>query len=170
MGDSGSGKSTAALACAGAGLAFLGDDQVAVSLSNGRPVAHSPFASVRVDGIVERLRHVAAHDVHRSANGNGKGLVLLSKPGTVVVPSASIAAIMVATVCPAEESTLERASAREALRAVVPSTMLGVLADRPAVLQGCVHALLGSATYRLRSGRDPDAVPRLVSQALIDAG
>lgn len=170
VGDSGSGKSTAALACVGAGLAFLGDDQVAVSRTNGRPVAHSLFASVRVDGIVERLRPVVAHDVHRPANGNGKVLVLLSKPGAAVVRSASIAAIIVATVCPGKASTLERASAREALQAVVPSTMLGVLTDRPAVLQGCVHAVLGSATYRLRSGRDLDAVPPLVSQALADAG
>jgi hypothetical protein len=169
VGDSGSGKSTAALACAEAGLAFLGDDQVPVSRSNGAAVAHSLFASVRLDVIVERIGRLVAHDVQRSANGDGKGLVLLSQPGTMVVPSARIAAIIVATVSPARESALERTSAKEALRALVPSTMLGVLTDRTAVLQGCVRTVLGSTTYRLRSGRDLDAVPRLVSQALADA-
>ena len=172
VGDSGSGKSTTALACAGAGLAFIGDDQVAVSRSDEGAVAHSLFASVRVDGIVERLRPVAPRDVHRSPNGNGNGksLVLLSEPGTVVVPSAAIAAVIVATVCPVSESTLERATAKEALRALVPSTLLGVIADRPEVLRGCVRTVLGIPTYRLCSGRDLDAVPRLVSRALDEAG
>ena len=65
---------------------------------------------------------------------------------------------------------LERASAKDALRALVPGTMVGVLTDRPVALQGCVRAVLGNTRYRLRSGRDLDTVPRLVMQALGDAG
>ena len=170
VGDSGSGKSTIALACAGAGLAFLGDDQVAVSWPDGAAVVHSLFASVRVDGIVDRLWRGVPHAVYRPPSPTGKALVLLAGTRTVVVPSAAVAAVIVATVSPENESTLVRATAKDALRAMVPSTLLGFLTDRAAVLQGCARTLVGTTTYQLRCGRDLDAVPGLVARALARAG
>lgn len=166
VGDSGSGKSSTALVCAAAGFGFLGDDQVAITWSDGRPVAHSLFASARVDGIVHRLWRGALEAVHHPEADAGKSLVLLASPGATVVPSAAVAAVIVATVAPDEPSTLGPATAKEALRAMVPSTLLGVVADRPAVLQGCARTVLGPSTYRLRLGRDVDAVPGLVAEAL----
>jgi hypothetical protein len=166
VGDSGSGKSTAALACAAAGFGFLGDDQVAVSGGEARVVVHSLFASARVDTTVVRLERSVPHTVHPAPNEAGKALVLLSDPATTVLRSAALAAIIVASVAPAAESALERAGAKDALRAMIPSTLLGVVLDRPAVLQSSARAVFGTRTYRLRSGRDLDAVPPLVAEAL----
>jgi hypothetical protein len=165
VGDSGSGKSTTALACAAAGFGFLGDDQIAVSWAGRTPIAHSLFASARVDGIG---RQVWRGPVHQPPAG--KALVMLSGPGATVVPSADLVAVIVASVCSDHESTLERTSPKEALRATVPSTMLGVAADRPAVLRGCARAVLGRPTFRLRLGRDVDAIPGLVARALAESG
>jgi hypothetical protein len=170
VGESGSGKSTTALACAAGGFGFLGDDQVAVSDPDGRPVAHSLFASARVDEIVHRLGPGVPHTVDLAPNGGGKSLVLLSGPGTTVVPSATVAAVIVASVSPRGESTLVRATAKDALRALLPSTMLGVVDDQPAVFRAATRIVLGRRTYRLSSGRDLDAVPRLVAQVLADSG
>lgn len=167
VGSSGSGKSTTALACAAAGFGFLGDDQVAVSWAQGSPVAHSLFASARVDGIVDRLGRGVAGAVDQPPSG--KALVLLPE-SAVVVPSAGVATVIVASVGGGEDSTLERATAKEALRATVPSTMLGVAVDRPAVLQACARVVLGRPTYRLRLGRDLDAVPGMVARALAQSG
>lgn len=166
VGDSGSGKSTTALACAGAGFGFLGDDQVALSWPGDGPVAHSLFASVRVDGIVDRLWR----DVAEPPDGAVKALVLLAGAGVAVVPSASVAAVLVAGVAPGEASTLERCPAKEALRAIVPSTLLGVVDDRPAVLRGCARAVLGQPVFRLRLGHDLEAVPGMVARALAGGG
>lgn len=168
VGDSGSGKSTTALVCATAGFGFLGDDQIAVSWAGPLPVAHSLFASARVDGIVRQVWRGPPDAVHQPPAG--KALVMLSGPGTTVVASAALSAVIVASVCAGQSSTLERATAKEALRATVPSTMLGVAIDRPAVLQSCARAVLGRPTFRLRLGRDLDAVPDLVAQALDASG
>jgi hypothetical protein len=165
VGDSGSGKSTTALACANAGFGFLGDDQIAVSWTGRTPVAHSLFASARVDGIAGQGWRGAIHQPPA-----GKALVLLPGPGTTVVPSAALFTVLVASVCSGQQSTLERATVKEALRAAVPSTMLGVATERPAVLQGCARAVLGRSTFRLRLGRDLDAVPGLVARALAAGG
>ena len=169
VGDSGSGKSTTAVACAAAGFGFLGDDQVAVSDSDGRSVAHSLFASARLDDIVQRVGPAVPHAVHPAPNGAGKSLVLLSGPGSAVVPSATVAAVIVASVSPRSDSTLVRASAKDALRAMLPSTMLGVVDDRPTVFRACARIVLGLRAYRLHSGRDLHAVPRLVAQALAES-
>jgi len=166
VGDSGSGKSTTALACAAAGFGFLGDDQVAITRDEGRAVVHSLFASARVDGTVDSVEEAVPYTVHPAPTEEGKALVLFSDSGTTVLRSAALAAIIVASVVPEAESALEPAGAKEALRAMVPSTMLGVVLDRPTVLQGTARTVFGVRTYRLRSGRDVDAVPRLVAQAL----
>ena len=93
----------------------------------------------------------------------------MSGPAAVAVPSAALVAVVVACVAPEEASTLVRATAKDALRAMVPSTMLGVLTDRAAVLRGCARAVIGRPTYLLRSGLDVDAVPDLVARALRQA-
>ena len=85
------------------------------------------------------------------------------------MPAADLSAVIVASVGSDDRSTLERATAKEALRATVPSTMLGVAADRPAVLQACARAVLGRPTFRLRLGRDLDAIPALVARALAES-
>ena len=167
VGDSGSGKSTTALACATAGFGFLGDDQIAVAWAGAAPMAHSLFASARVDGTVPEVWR-AFPDVDQPPAG--KVRVMLPAPGTAVVPSAALSAVIVASVDAGQKSLLERATAKEALRATVPSTLLGVVADRPVVLQGCARALLGRPTFRLRLGRDLDAVPGLVARALAESG
>jgi hypothetical protein len=167
VGDSGSGKSTTALICATAGFGFLGDDQIAVSWAGQSPVAHSLFASARVDRIVGRVWRGAPDAVYQPPAG--KALVMLSEPATRVVPAAGLTAVIVASVGSEQRSTLERATAKEALRATVPSTMLGVAADRPAVLRACARAVLGRPTFRLRLGRDLDAVPGLVARALAES-
>lgn len=169
VGDSGSGKSTTALVCAAAGLGFLGDDQVAISWSGGTATAHSLFASARVDGLGEQVWEAFPEAVHPPANGAGKALVLLAPPAATVVPSAAVVAVIVATVSPGEDSRLDRGTAKDALRATVPSTLLGVVDDRATVLQACARALLGRTTYRLRLGRDLEAVPALVARALAQA-
>lgn len=162
VGDAGSGKSTTALACAAAGFGFLGDDQVAVGWLDGRAVAHSLFASVRVDGIVHRLWR----DVTEPEHGPVKALVLLSGAAVAVVPSAAVGAVLVARVSPGEPSTLERATTRDALRAMVPSTLPGAVDDRPAVLRSCARTVLGRPAFHLRVGADLEAVPGLVARAL----
>lgn len=170
-GGSGAGKSTAALACASAGLTYLGDDQVALRLA-GTPTVESLYSAARIEA-----SHLAAHPalacgLHPEAAPGEKLLLFLAESEQVVLGRAA-AAVAIVVPQPADGAaspSLVPISGAQALLALAPSSVLGVIGgggtgfDRLAQLAGTLPC------FALHHAGDPACIPDLVDEALSRAG
>ena len=150
LGPTGAGKSTACLA---SGLPLLGDDQVALR----GDVAHGLYASARV--VPEWVDELAVGHTVVPVAGE-KAIVVLAD----VVRSAPVRVLLVPQA--GGEVGLHPLTGAAALRAIAPSSILGVAGggaqgfDRLAELAGSVPA------FGLGHGGDPATAGRLVREAV----
>jgi hypothetical protein len=128
VGKSGSGKSTLAAMCVAEGLAFLGDDKVALTRSAAGFVGHSLTSSLHVDH--ETLRLIPALTPHAAAPAlaiDDKLRVAIERWRPAQLLSfAPISAVIIPRLHEMVEGGIRKATAREALLALSLSTLLSL--------------------------------------------
>ena len=131
-GRSGSGKSTAALACLDHGaLLYAGDDYSLVGVTP-HPYVHSLYSSAKLKGIpdFDRFSHLLPLVVNRDHLERQKALVLLHEAfRDKVAAGFPLRAILMPRITGSPESTIEPSTPAAALKALAPSTLLQLPAD-----------------------------------------
>jgi hypothetical protein len=171
-GPGGSGKSTTALTCLMAGLAYLADDYVALGHEGERGVVgHSVYCSTHVEPKhLERFPALRPHAIPGRLAREDKSLVLLSDlPWAVLPPSARIRALAFPRVVDAPRTTFRPASRAQALMRLAPSSLMllpfpGLLGPRFEQLASLVQEL---PVFWLDLGRDLEQIPSVIG-ALLD--
>lgn len=168
-GKSGSGKSTAALACLERGvLGYAADDYALLGLEPKAQV-HSLYSSAKLKGVddFQRFAHLLPLVANRDRIGQEKALIFLGEAFRErVVSGFPLRAILVPRISGQPETTIEPATAAAALRALAPSTLLqlpGVGGQTMASLSALVRR---APAYTLHAGTRmagiADAVERLL--------
>jgi hypothetical protein len=163
-GPGGSGKSTAALSCAARGFVFLGDDQVALAIESGRPVAHSMYGTARLDRASLTANPELACGGPVLEVGEDKPILVVGESAARLASAASVVAIAIVGRGDGGLSWIPRTAA---LRVLAQSTLarrpLGAPAfERLAELANAVRAVAIEANT-------PHALPALVDQVLAEA-
>jgi hypothetical protein len=164
-GAGGSGKSTTALACALSGMSYLGDDYCLVEPASRR--VHMLYKSAKLlKRSLEILPAVRPWLVNADRIEEEKGVMFLNAADLPLTPSAELAAILLPRGAGHAKTELRRGSGRDALHAILPSTVGGLMggtADTPSLL----IKLAGSApVYHLELGTDIGSVVDKVASVL----
>jgi hypothetical protein len=166
-GPGGSGKSTTALTCLQAGMAYLSDDYVALDRNPGLPVCHSVYCSAHVEPKhLERFPWLRPYAIPGRLAREDKSLILLSDlPGAVLRSSVRLRALVLPQVVDAPTTIVRPASRAQALLRMAPSS-LGLLPFPEALSDGfkTLAALVDRVpVFWLDLGRDLDQIPTAVS-------
>jgi hypothetical protein len=146
-GPSGRGKSTTALACADAGLRYLGDDACLLA-AEPSPTAYSLYRlvqSLSTEGAPKQIRHV---------------------PPQVLLLEAPLRAIAIIEPTGRPGTRTSAASAAEAVAAIAPSSMLRLPVPREPVLRGLARIAASVECHRLLAGTDRDGLAAAVGALL----
>lgn len=171
VGMGGSGKSSTALACAHAGLRYLGDDYCLVDCASRQ--AHCLYRSGKLvgPGDLERLRAFAGRSVNDDSferGGTGKGVFLVDSvvPGSLAA-SMPIAGIAIPRVGSDGRSRVEPASAGDALAALVPSTVGQLPGAGMADARRLERLISECRSVALVVGRDPADIAAAAREAIV---
>ena len=159
-GRGGSGKSTVTLASALAGLDILGDDCVALRVTDGAATGYSLFGSVCIEP--DHLRSFTRVDARL---GGDKAVV--TAPG--MVSEASIRAVVLPRVTRGAAVTVRPASARDALLALAPSSILKRAVPASAALHRMAQLVRTVPAFHLEMGPVDEIAPR-IRQLIAEVG
>jgi len=165
-GVGGSGKSTTALACALAGLGFVGDDYCVLEPASP-PRAHALYAFGKTGPASLRLLpELGGALVPGGPTPEGKELVDVgaARPGALR-HTMRLAAIVLPRVAAATGAPV-RITPAEALMAIAPTTLLQLPGSGPADLSAMAELSRGLPAYRLDVGPEPDEVVAAVRAVL----
>ena len=166
-GAGGSGKSTTALACAMAGMAYIGDDYCVVE--PGVNMVHLLYRTAKLfQPSLDMLPKARAWLCNPKRATEEKGVIFLDSSQVSVAPSAPLAAIVLPRLAGGERTTISRASRREAIAALLPSTIGGLMGGTAATPGLILKAVCGVPLYHLMLGTDLGGVTdtvRAVSEA-----
>jgi hypothetical protein len=172
VGPSGTGKSTAALACLAAGFDFLGDDCVAL-----RARDEGGFDGVRLyaTATLERAhleRAVLAGERPLEARDEADKAIVA--PGerrpARIASSAAVRAVLLPRLTDAPRTEVRRASGRDALLALAPSSIVRRAAPGATLLGDLARLVRDVPCYRLEMSRRPDEIPGCVDRVLCEVG
>jgi hypothetical protein len=168
VGKGGSGKSTATLACATSGLAYVGDNDVLVG-DGPEPFVHGLYCSAKLEP-GHRRRALPALDGALGATevwAGGKELFFLDGAlrGSVGV-GFPLKAVVLPRVTSAARATVRRVSSAVALLSVAPSTLFALPGARRHRLQHMARALAGVPAYVLELGSDLGTVAPAIRSVL----
>jgi hypothetical protein len=178
VGKGGSGKSTVALACATAGMAYAGDDYVAATVTP-EPYVHSLYSSAKVEphhlvrfpalsegpGVVRPERNeVAPFDTEKTV------LYLNELRPDVPVSGFPLRAIVLPRITESGTSRIAPISAPRALAALAPSTIVQLHTAGQDALEAMKRLVAEVPSFELELGGEVDAIPAVVSQLLTDLG
>jgi hypothetical protein len=155
VGRGGSGKSVTAVACAAAGLHFLGDDSVLFA-AGPRPMVHCLYGCATV----------YPHDARRAA-----GLAVLPGAGDKValdlrgrvVPSRPIAAVLAPRVTGRPDTRVVPLSPAATLRALAPSSLFNVPGSDGPAFARFVDLARRVPGFALELGTDVERIPGVVA-------
>jgi hypothetical protein len=167
-GSSEAGKSTTALACAGAGFDFLGDDCVALSVSaQGELEGHSLYGSTTIE-----TGHLAAFGPLPAAAADGeapegeKSLIFLDR----VARTAPIRVLALPRVVSSRNSGFRPATKVEALMELAPSSLIRRAVDPRASLRRMARLVDRVPVFWLELDPELASIPRRVERMLAEAG
>jgi len=164
-GASGSGKSTTAMLCWGAGLQYAGDDYVLFGVEP--PYAHSLYSSGRFD---RRLLSTAAELFPAQGDrtpGDGKALVSAFELAPSRMPSGlPIDAILIPRISPGSATSVVPATRSAALLALAPTTVLNLPGGGPGAFRAIARLAERVPTLWLQLGSDLAGVAPVVMRAL----
>lgn len=169
-GPGGSGKSTAALTCMLAGMAYLADDYVAIDESDEAVTGHSVYCSTHVEPAhLERFPALRPHAIPGRLAREDKSLVVLADlPDGVFARSARVRALAFPRVVDADTTRYRPISRTQALVRLAPSSLL--LLPYPDAMgpgfENMATLVRRLPVYWLELGRDLDSIPRAVSALL----
>jgi hypothetical protein len=164
-GRGGVGKSTTALACLDAGLAYVGDDYVLLTIANGQLTAHSLYRTAKLNPAdTPRFARFGPRLLGETATAGEAKAVMFLESG--LVPSLPIVAAVTPRFAAQPETTFEPIS---------PALLSGAgsyttLAQLPHAGQTTVdfigRALSLVPGYRLALGQDPEQLPAAIAAFL----
>jgi hypothetical protein len=157
-GDQGAGKSTAALACAAAGMAFLGDDRCGIEETADGFTGHALSLSARLDADhIERHPWLTAGHPARAFAGVKSLLHMTQGPASVP--------IRVLLLPERGEAALLPVSGGRALFAIAPSSLIVAPGGGHAGFDRLARLAQSVPAFRLRT-QDPAEIAPLVAEAL----
>ncbi|HET6618828.1 MAG TPA: hypothetical protein VFG64_02740 [Dongiaceae bacterium] len=164
-GAGGSGKSTTALACALAGMGYLGDDYCAVDPQ--RRTVHMIYRTAkafpRTLGMLPRLNRLV---VNADRITEEKGVIFFEADDLNLIHSAGLAAILLPRISIDGRTAVTPASRADAMRALLPSTVGGLMGGTgftPKALLKLVHDI---PVFTMDLGTDLAAVIDAVSSVI----
>jgi hypothetical protein len=169
VGRGGSGKSTAAVACAAAGLRYLGDDYVIVDPGPALLV-HSLFASAKLaPEHAARFPELAGPIWNSGRLDTEKAVTFLDErfPARLTA-SLPLRAVIRCRVSTSPVNGLRPASRADVLAGLAPSTIFQLAGGRPDALAGMARVVSALPTFALDVGGDPRRIPDVLSGFLDD--
>jgi len=168
VGNAGSGKSTAVLACLGSGLSYAGDDGVAVSNGAGMLI-HSLYCTAKLQpGHLRRaLPHLASVLEDSEEAHQGKRMFFLDRDRSVELTSGfPLRAVLLPHVTGNDRSTTQPVSSGTALLALAPSTLFQLPGARQQRLHHMAEILRRVPAYALGLGSDLATVAPAIREIL----
>lgn len=166
-GSGGAGKTTTALASIDAGLCFVADNYLLISLEN-EPIAHGLYGTAKLwPQTLTRLPHLAPYVRTLKVATDEKLVVDVARyrPQSIA-QQLPVKAVVVPEVKPASETRVERCTPIDALLALAPTTIFQLpRTDRG--LAGMSALVRRLPTYKLKLGEDLMSGPAALS-ALLD--
>lgn len=173
VGPAGAGKSTVALACAGVGFDYLGDDCIGLYRgADGAFLGHSLYGSAQLDpGHLERFPRLAAHAIRGDGPREAKAVLLLGElPQVRLAGSVPIRALALPRVTDRSASELHPATKGEALLALAPSSLLAFPGQGPRALKRLRWLVERLPAYWLLLGPDLREIPQRMADLLAEVG
>jgi hypothetical protein len=173
-GSSGSGKSTAALACLGAGYTYLGDDWIAIGrAADGSILGHGLYSSAFLEAAhATRFDLLRAHTLAPKHASDTKSLVLLSH----LFPqrlgdSTTLCALALPRISDTRATRCLPASKKEALLKLLPSSIF-TMRPRPdrAGAERLAAIVDHLPAFWLEIGVDLSAIPQRMDEILANVG
>lgn len=156
-GKGGSGKSTTALACALAGMHYLGDDYCAVEPATGK--VHMIYRTAKVFASALRLLPELADWIdNKNTLPAEKGVIFLQPGNVKLARSARLAAILLPHVRPGSATQLSPATRADAVNAILPSTIGGLMGGTSATPRLILELVRRAPAFHLALGDDLDGV------------
>lgn len=167
-GKTGSGKSTASLACLSDSLNYLSDDRCLISLRTGEPVAYCIYNSAKLhsDHII-RFPHLVPHISNPNESAPEKSLVFVQQyaPHRLLAPL-PIKAILLARVAHQPETTIAPVRGMAVLRELATSTLI----YQPAAAHAEVHTMAELVRrvpcYMINLGYNLEGIPPVVTELI----
>jgi len=169
VGQGGTGKTTAAMACFLDGFDFLGDDYIALEESaTGTYVGHSLYDSVWLTRDAEaRLPSLARYAEPPASTGPLKRLVHAAaiRPEGIA-RAARIRGVVCTTLANGFASTISYTTGAKALLAMAPSSTLRLPVSGSRLMNRMAMLAENLPCYELRVGSDPSSLPDLLRDLL----
>jgi hypothetical protein len=162
-GRSGSGKSTAALACLQDGLLYAGDDYVAVE-AWPRPRVHSLYCSAKIeDGNLNRFEGLRPLVANPQRLCSEKALFFLSSICPLQLRSGfALKAILLPRITGLRETTIGSVRPGESIRAMAPTTLLHLQGGSEIALTKLSSIARAVPNYIIDVGTDLTSIPRAI--------
>jgi len=170
-GTSGSGKSTAVLACLGSGLSYAGDDGVGVG-GRSAPLVHGLYCTAKLEpGHLRRaLPHLESLLEESEEAFQGKRVFFLDRHRPAELSAGfPLRAVLLPRVTGAERSTTRRVPSAAGLLALAPSTLFQLPGAGPERLRHMADVLRRVPTHVLELGSDLATVAPAIRAVLDDA-
>jgi hypothetical protein len=169
VGRSGSGKSTSSIACLLDGFSYLGDDCVGVSAEpDGSFAGHGLYGAGLID-TAHMARYPELESFCALGNHPEEDKRVVSFAGLAagrLERKVTIGAVVLPRVVDAKDTTFRRASAREALLALAPTSLLYLPGAGPRSIDHLAGLVERTPAYWLDLGRDVSGIPRCVNELL----
>jgi hypothetical protein len=164
-GAGGSGKSTTALACALAGMGYLGDDYCSVEPTSGQ--VHMVYRTAKVlPTTLALLPALESWLVNSHRISVEKGVIFLKPSNVELVRSSALAAILLPRLSAGRQTRLSHASRSDTVRAILPSTIDGLMGGTAASLKAILQLVQNVPAFHLELGSDLDAVIDAVAKCM----
>jgi hypothetical protein len=171
VGKGGVGKSTTALACLNAGMAYAGDDYCAVELKTP-PYLHSLYNTAKLKGSedLDRFPHLRDHVWNANAfskNGGDKAIFFLSElwPDQMIA-GFPLRAVLIPRISGESATRLEECSESQALLALSASTLAQLPMAGSQDLERLGNLIARLPRYTLHLGTDLAQIPGVVQSVL----
>lgn len=170
VGIGGSGKSSTAMACAAAGMSYLGDDYCLVDCESRQ--VHCLYRSGKLVGASDlvRLPAFAGRSINADSfehGGSGKGVYLVDAaiPGSIAA-TRPVAGIAIPQVVRQERSHAGSAHAGDALEAILPSTVGQIPGSDSRDAQRLARLASACPAMKITVGSDARGIADAVQRAL----
>ncbi|HWA44638.1 MAG TPA: hypothetical protein VHA10_15585 [Hypericibacter adhaerens] len=164
-GGGGAGKSTTALACALSGMSYLGDDYCVIEPAARK--VHMLYQSAKLlRSSLDMLPAVRPWLANADRVEREKGVMFLDPSRLPLTPSAEVAAILLPRVTGAARTTLRKGSSRDALHAILPSTIGGLMGGTAATPRLLMALAASAPVYHIDLGSEIASVPDTVASVL----
>jgi hypothetical protein len=163
VGKGGSGKSTSALSCINSELFYAGDDYLLVA-HNPPPTAHSVYCTGKVNSCdAEKFQFLNLAVSNRDRLDKEKALYFLNdRFPTKIIKNFPIRAILIPRITSKSRAYLEPASTRDALTAMVPSTIIQMPFAGKKACEIMTRIAMDVPCYYFNVGSDLAQIPKAI--------